>query len=123
MRISDWSSDVCSSDLQQREDDAQHERGHDADEDHLPALLRRESGRKRAHNDRIVARKHDVDHQHLPEGSERRWRADVRDVRDDVRSEAHTSELQSLMRTSYAGLCLTKKIHTTQHHNRPHYYI
>src|SRR3546814_10539910 len=59
-------------------------RSHDADEDHLPALLRRESGRKRAHNDRIVARKHDVDHQHLPEGSERRWRADVRDVRDDV---------------------------------------
>src|SRR3546814_10815342 len=26
-----------------------------------------------------------------------------------LRSEEHTSELQSLMRTSYAGLCLTKK--------------
>src|SRR3546814_3682308 len=27
----------------------------------------------------------------------------------DVRSEEHTSELQSLMRTSYAVFCLTKK--------------
>src|SRR3546814_4620914 len=39
-----------------------------------------------------------------------------------VRSEEHTSELQSLMRISYAGLCLTKKhtqlqiAHLTYHH-------
>src|SRR3546814_1425970 len=33
----------------------------------------------------------------------------------DDRSEEHTSELQSLMRTSYAVLCLKKK--TTIHHN------
>src|SRR3546814_3797240 len=31
----------------------------------------------------------------------------------DVRSEEHTSELQSLMRISYAVFCLTKKNHTT----------
>src|SRR3546814_9338110 len=31
----------------------------------------------------------------------------------DLRSEEHTSELQSLMRTSYAVLCLTKKNHMT----------
>src|SRR3546814_5921500 len=33
------------------------------------------------------------------------------------RSEEHTSELQSLMRTSYAVFCLTKKtnVHTTDH--------
>src|SRR3546814_2873526 len=31
------------------------------------------------------------------------------------RSEAHTSELQSLMRISYAVFCLKKK-NTTQHH-------
>src|SRR3546814_2968571 len=33
----------------------------------------------------------------------------------DARSEEHTSELQSLMRISYAGFCLTKKnkIHET----------
>src|SRR3546814_6720930 len=30
----------------------------------------------------------------------------------DVRSEEHTSELQSLMRNSYAVLCLKKKINT-----------
>src|SRR3546814_9476277 len=30
-----------------------------------------------------------------------------------VRSEEHTSELQSLMRISYAVLCLTKKNHLT----------
>src|SRR3546814_9287054 len=32
------------------------------------------------------------------------------------RSEEHTSELQSLMRISYAVFCLKKKKHT-QHHN------
>src|SRR3546814_6438449 len=31
--------------------------------------------------------------------------------RDGVRSEEHTSELQSLMRNSYAVFCLTKKKH------------
>src|SRR3546814_9022345 len=31
----------------------------------------------------------------------------------DRRSEEHTSELQSLMRTSYAVFCLTKKKHNT----------
>src|SRR3546814_7257660 len=31
----------------------------------------------------------------------------------DVRSEEHTSELQSLMRLSYAVFCLKKKIHTS----------
>src|SRR3546814_6029319 len=43
-----------------------------------------------------------------------------RDVRIDVhgRSEEHTSELQSLMRISYAVFCLKKQknIHLTQHH-------
>src|SRR3546814_8851432 len=32
----------------------------------------------------------------------------------DTRSEEHTSELQSLMRTSYAGFCLKKKNNTTK---------
>src|SRR3546814_7281069 len=34
--------------------------------------------------------------------------------RDDARSEEHTSELQSLMRTSYAVFCLKKKKHQSQ---------
>src|SRR3546814_1680355 len=33
------------------------------------------------------------------------------------RSEEHTSELQSLMRISYAVFCLKKQIHTTTHTN------
>src|SRR3546814_1369262 len=47
-----------------------------------------------------------------------RWRgadAGDRTARLD-RSEEHTSELQSLMRISYAVFCLKKKIHTTEHH-------
>src|SRR3546814_1138079 len=41
--------------------------------------------------------------------------------RREVRSEEHTSELQSLMRISYAVFCLKKKnhLHTTLSH--PHY--
>src|SRR3546814_9419808 len=35
-------------------------------------------------------------------------------VLDAVRSEEHTSELQSLMRISYAVFCLKKKNHTQQ---------
>src|SRR3546814_20406074 len=33
----------------------------------------------------------------------------VSDIRGNHRSEEHTSELQSLMRNSYAGFCLKKK--------------
>src|SRR3546814_2547358 len=38
--------------------------------------------------------------------------------RKDLRSEEHTSELQSLMRTSYAVFCLTKKTHKTVRQQR-----
>src|SRR3546814_1244089 len=36
----------------------------------------------------------------------------VWEANDDCRSEEHTSELQSLMRISYAVFCLKKKEHT-----------
>src|SRR3546814_2614490 len=39
---------------------------------------------------------------------------------DDDRSEEHTSELQSLMRISYAVFCLKKKNTTTQSHYTTH---
>src|SRR3546814_1213506 len=45
-----------------------------------------------------------------------RWRDDVGRWHAVTRSEEHTSELQSLMRISYAVFCLNKKnttIHTT----------
>src|SRR3546814_8898395 len=45
----------------------------------------------------------------------------------DLRSEEHTSELQSLMRISYAVFCLKKKTITNEHtyiqNNRTHYII
>src|SRR3546814_8432006 len=39
--------------------------------------------------------------------------------RHGLRSEEHTSELQSLMRISYAVFCLKKKTSTQQNHVRP----
>src|SRR3546814_8252363 len=38
--------------------------------------------------------------------------------REAARSEEHTSELQSLMRISYAVFCLKKKKHNKQSHTR-----
>src|SRR3546814_2620223 len=53
-----------------------------------------------------------VDGQQI-EGSWRSHQVPFSDARgDDDRSEEHTSELQSLMRNSYAVLCLKKKQHT-----------
>src|SRR3546814_8919691 len=47
-------------------------------------------------------------------GGKRSARIAVADARTDRRSEEHTSELQSLMRISYAVFCLKKK--TTKHY-------
>src|SRR3546814_10039456 len=41
-----------------------------------------------------------------------------RDRRFEIRSEEHTSELQSLMRISYAVLCLKKKTNNTTENPR-----
>src|SRR3546814_7071188 len=45
-------------------------------------------------------------------------KAENRRLREDVRSEEHTSELQSLMRISYAVFCLKKKKKTTSKKER-----
>src|SRR3546814_3974267 len=119
MRISDWSSDVCSSDLQaapaQRLGDEAAQGG--------DALLERGAGDE-ARGD--VAR--ELRLQALPEARVRpvvrvlvgrhlqvvaaELRAAQRAERKAevvARSEEHTSELQSLMRSSYAVFCLKKK--------------
>src|SRR3546814_1939485 len=44
-----------------------------------------------------------------------RANAPKRRARTSARSEEHTSELQSLMRTSYAVFCLKKKTRADQH--------
>src|SRR3546814_5722407 len=68
MRISDWSSDVCSSDL-----------------DVFPPVADRQRGRSSLDEVPLIRRPR------------------------HARSEEHTSELQSLMRISYAVFCLKKK--------------
>src|SRR3546814_8229606 len=45
---------------------------------------------------------------------------DVSDLGKHARSEEHTSELQSLMRTSYAVFCLNKHIKTPVRHDHQH---
>src|SRR3546814_1640249 len=94
MRISDWSSDVCSSDLGQIEPRFRH---------HLcrgtaplcgvalrlcaPVPRNDAEARRRAYRRPVAGDQH----------------------RAEDRSEEHTSELQSLMRISYAVFCLQKK--------------
>src|SRR3546814_10436293 len=96
MRISDWSSDVCSSDLQRCE--GPDEKGHDL---FLAVLPKRFEGGDQDDND-IGIFDGDTDGSgHVSIGSAAK------------RSEEHTSELQSLMRISYAVFCLKKKKDTT----------
>src|SRR3546814_2773906 len=106
MRISDWSSDVCSSDLM-------HELGRVLDyfDQTRPAGVIIQSGKEAG----FIAGA-DIDEfaglDTSAKGMElvsRGWTLFNR----LARSEEHTSELQSLMRNSYAVFCLTKKI-TTQ---------
>src|SRR3546814_4024026 len=117
MRISDWSSDVCSSDLQP---------GDPRDlAEHVDLRQRILAGGGVEHQHDIVRRRRvqaaedaldlgqlvhqlapvlkpagSVDDQHVDAGGGRLF---------DGRSEEHTSELQSLMRISYAVFCLKKK--------------
>src|SRR3546814_6495316 len=114
MRISDWSSDVCSSDLNEVEALRACEVGigRPGNRDELAAALEdverffQRVGAEAVHRD-IIAREDLLEvpalviHHHIcPER----------------RSEEHTSELQSLMRISYAVFCLKKK--TKQHIHR-----
>src|SRR3546814_7550114 len=112
MRISDWSSDVCSSDLVLR-------RQQRADRGIAVALMHddapvageiRAQGR-RFHRLQLAAGDPVVVAQRVRQ-QPRRTGIGVVAVRLAAglhRSEEHTSELQSLMRTSYAVFCLQKK--------------
>src|SRR3546814_10863629 len=110
MRISDWSSDVCSSDLDGGANDATSLLLHHALRARSPSqwLRHREDRRrpddKSVKNDRALAGPKTVQRRRdgLPH-----LRQFLRG--DAIRSEEHTSELQSLMRISYAVFCLNKK--------------
>src|SRR3546814_9065807 len=116
MRISDWSSDVCSSDLlvvDHRE--GRHRPGAHAEVGHQAVgategeAAGAEALAQSLQIDRTVLQAGDQPHLALLVAQE--------EVLDVVagRSEEHTSELKSLMRISYAVFCLKKqkKIHTT----------
>src|SRR3546814_7014050 len=117
MRISDWSSDVCSSDLLQFA--ARHIaflfvdmpalRSLDLEDDDVMIVIMRQKALRARRRDIGVDLRLEIELDLQP-ARERRDRADItfEPVEDD-RSEEHTSELQSLMRISYAVFCLTKK--------------
>src|SRR3546814_8968789 len=106
MRISDWSSDVCSSDL---------DFDVEGDEAFLPknstsqlgvfTLQQLEAGPIKAEAGLRYERTSVASH--LAAGDLRFFDGARRF--SAVRSEEHTSELQSLMRTSYAVFCLQRK--------------
>src|SRR3546814_8551221 len=104
MRISDWSSDVCSSDL-----NAGHYTG-------------RGQNDFAAFRDRDFFDRRDFDDGHMLSSMIALGNSQLRRCRPyaalrfgiefaacSSRSEEHTSELQSLMRISYAVFCLKKK--------------
>src|SRR3546814_7910929 len=112
MRISDWSSDVCSSDLRLRPNQHPHNRTSVVT---VAVAMRRSffadfngsapvSGSGHWTAAPLATACNRVVHGHqnrtrrLPAGCDRRGR----------RSEEHTSALQSLMRSSYAVFCLKK---------------
>src|SRR3546814_3796504 len=108
MRISDWSSDVCSSDLVL-----------DAPES-VNAIVQALAHLGKGNIDadvigRFAARLDDAGTRALVAARSAMpgWMGDIvlkiQASRRDRRSEEHTSELQSLMRTSYAVFCLNKK--------------
>src|SRR3546814_8579548 len=143
MRISDWSSDVCSSDLlptdQRRQRrirpdvPAKPERASKPVERHLRGACRAAPAVGCDMRDDMVT--------HLAERCPRQVRAQAQiegalDCEEEVgvvaitdpanriehlRSEEHTSELQSLMRISYAVFCLKKKKKTLDQKQAKHY--
>src|SRR3546814_2965356 len=119
MRISDWSSDVCSSDLCMR---ANRKAGHrynlmewSADSYDFDIYLGRFLA-LRIHNGRLSNANRDQDFRSLGTGSRHAGRAAGKYRRGRHRSEEHTSELQSLMRISYAVFCLQHKNTKTERH-------
>src|SRR3546814_10558765 len=110
MRISDWSSDVCSSDLDVVE---LVEIPFVVQELVEQLELRHEARRQRGVADIAVPREEKPDRHHRERRPLHPQRHFMRGVHQMLvereRSEEHTSELQSLMRISYAVFCLKKQ--------------
>src|SRR3546814_5717153 len=116
MRISDWSSDVCSSDLCRADGPSgdSHRRPCPRCR-HLCRSRPRRSGDVRAVDPLAAHARHGRCADRPLSGGRHRLDltvpADRRHIPPELRqrSEEHTSELQSLMRSSYAVFCLKKK--------------
>src|SRR3546814_10202862 len=103
MRISDWSSDVCSSDLpEQRAPPALQRRyvGIVVGGDALQVAAVGDQPRRDVAFFAVVLEQNLEEIRQRPQPGRQPLR---------LRSEEHTSELQSLMRISYAVFCLKKK--------------
>src|SRR3546814_7223536 len=100
MRSSDWSSDVCSSDL------ISWFAPHPAHPRSRHCLPPQQTGVRQAFEPPCIARGRGI---YRASCCNRRLSA-----RKDRRSEEHTSELQSLMRISYAVFCLKQTKVTLQ---------
>src|SRR3546814_9035534 len=124
MRISDWSSDVCSSDLDLRESVAKVRQALGLPEAAADGYRRVADYREKALGARaeptLRARAEQASAMLLaaqPKPALALLQKTLSDASalppdDPLRSEEHTSELQSLMRISYAGFCLKKTKHT-----------
>src|SRR3546814_5544784 len=129
MRISDWSSDVCSSDLaDDRRAREVRNRAPEGCDRAVQARFERRSWERCRHGMAFallhapapICRGREADESGAGDGADERRSADglrqaaARPGPDGrrgecLRSEEHTSELQSLMRISYAVFCLKKK--------------
>src|SRR3546814_2971536 len=127
MRSSDWSSDLCSSDLMtiverllqgRFVNQAATRAVDDADAllglgEILPAQnVARLLSKRRVQRDEVSAGEQFVQSRFFHAHLDRAFRGQERVI--GHRSEEHTSELQSLMRSSYAVFCLKKKKKTKQ---------
>src|SRR3546814_10670864 len=95
MRISDWSSDVCSSDLPFDDPDRQSPRPYRDCREQLFRSVGRVRGQARLLRRGRECRRHDIEGRRICAVGE-------------PRSDEHTSELQSLMRISYSVFRLKK---------------
>src|SRR3546814_10330484 len=105
MRISDWSSDVCSSDLWYASVSCKKKQAHRIAAYRHNGACEKSPCWKSRHTSPVRFNgawcRPDVPRRHGRPGALQR----------QSRSEEHTTELQSLMRNSYAVFCLNKKRH------------
>src|SRR3546814_5069719 len=116
MRISDWSSDVCSSDLRVKPNSAKAKTVSAAPPP-PPTVRKKLSYKDQRDYDMLPGRIEAIEKEMAEIESDLSdgglfTRDHARFTALTGRSEEHTSELQSLMRISYAVFCLKKKMHS-----------